>query len=91
MPNGDPCGNEAEFKNVKFCWAVSNHFARGGGGGGGGTGPLVEVTVNSKEENSENFCPKYVPEFGLCCDVLYLSGMWENSMAGYKMTDELHR
>jgi hypothetical protein len=24
------------------------------------------VTENSKEENSEDFCPKYVKEFGLC-------------------------
>jgi hypothetical protein len=32
--------------------------------GGGGGNPLVEVTVNSKEENSENFCPNYVQEFG---------------------------
>ncbi len=32
----------------------------------GGGGPLVEVTVNSKEESSEDFCPNYVQEFGLC-------------------------
>ena len=25
----------------------------------------VEVTVNSKEENSQDFCPHYVQEFGL--------------------------
>jgi hypothetical protein len=25
----------------------------------------VEVTVNCKEENSKNFCPNYVLEFGL--------------------------
>jgi hypothetical protein len=30
------------------------------GGGGGEVNPLVEVTVNSKEENSEDFCPNYV-------------------------------
>jgi hypothetical protein len=24
------------------------------------------VTVNSKEENSKDFCPNYVQEFGLC-------------------------
>jgi hypothetical protein len=35
------------------------------GGGGGGLNPLVEVTVNSKEENSEDFCFNYVQEFGL--------------------------
>jgi hypothetical protein len=33
--------------------------------GGGEVKLLVEVTVNSKEENSENFCPNYVQEFGL--------------------------
>ncbi len=27
--------------------------------------PLLEVTVNSKEENSQDFCPNYVQEFGL--------------------------
>ena len=27
--------------------------------------PLVEATVNSKEENSQDFCPNYVQEFGL--------------------------
>ncbi len=31
----------------------------------GGVHPLVEVTVNSKEKNSEDFCPNYVQEFGL--------------------------
>jgi hypothetical protein len=36
-----------------------------GGGGGGGFNPLVEVTVNSKEENSKDFCPNYVKEFDL--------------------------
>jgi hypothetical protein len=34
-------------------------------GGGGEYNPLVEVTVNSKEENSEDFCHDYVQEFGL--------------------------
>ncbi len=33
--------------------------------------PLVEeVTVNSKEENSKDFCPNYVQEFDLC-SILY--------------------
>jgi hypothetical protein len=40
---------------------VSNHFCWGGGGGG--VNPLVEVTVNSKEKNSQDFCPIYVQEF----------------------------
>ncbi len=29
--------------------------------GGGGLNPLVDVTVNSKEENSKDFCPKLRP------------------------------
>jgi hypothetical protein len=29
----------------------------------------VDVTVNSKDENSEDFCPNYVHEFGLCCPI----------------------
>jgi len=33
---------------------------------GEGVNPLVEVTVNSKKENSEDFCPNYVQEFWLC-------------------------
>ncbi len=36
-----------------------------GEGGGGRVNPLVEVTVNSKEENSQDFCPNYVQEFDL--------------------------
>jgi hypothetical protein len=36
-----------------------------GGGGEGGVKFVAEVTVNSKEENSEDFCPRYVQEFGL--------------------------
>ncbi len=28
--------------------------------------PLIEVTVNSKKENSSDFCPDYIQEFGLC-------------------------
>ncbi len=33
--------------------------------GWGEQNPLVDVTANSKEENSYDFCPKYVQEFGL--------------------------
>jgi hypothetical protein len=33
---------------------------------GRGVKSLVELTVNSKEENSEDFCPNYIQEFGLC-------------------------
>jgi hypothetical protein len=38
-------------------------IAGGGGGGrgeGGGVNLVLEVTVNSKEENSEDFCPNDV-------------------------------
>ncbi len=51
---------------------ITNHFHHfqntfdRGGKGGGGYNPLVEVTVNSVEENSKDFCPNYVQEFGLC-------------------------
>ncbi len=34
-------------------------------GGGGWLKAVVEETVNSKEENSKDFCPNYVQEFGL--------------------------
>jgi hypothetical protein len=34
-------------------------------GGGGGVNFVVEVTLNSKEENSEDFCPNDVQEFCL--------------------------
>ncbi len=39
--------------------------------GGGEYNQLVEVTVNGREENSSDFCPNYVQEFGV--RVLYLS------------------
>ncbi len=42
---------------------VSIHFCCGGRGGG--VKSVVEVTVNSKEENSKDFCPNYAQEFGL--------------------------
>jgi hypothetical protein len=32
---------------------------------GGGENPFIEVTVNSKEENSEDFYFNYVQEFSL--------------------------
>jgi hypothetical protein len=41
-----------EFPNTMFTNQFQNSFAQGWGlGGGGGGNPLVEVTVNSKEEN----------------------------------------
>ncbi len=39
-------------------------------GGAGEYNPLVEMTVNSKEENCQDFCPNYVQEFGLSFQVL---------------------
>ncbi len=38
--------------------------------GGGGGNSLVKMTVNSKEKNSYDFCPKYVQEIVLC--ILYI-------------------
>ncbi len=34
------------------------------GGGGGGVKFAVETTMNSKDENSQDFCPNNVQEFG---------------------------
>jgi hypothetical protein len=51
---------EVSVYNVFITNQFQTTFARGGGGGGGN--PLVEMTVNSKEEN---FCLNYVQEFGL--------------------------
>jgi hypothetical protein len=73
---------ETEFINVQFNWGflciilrvlrlevsipknvyIKNQFKtllqkRGGG-----------VTKNSEEENSQDFCPSYVQEFGLCLE-----------------------
>jgi hypothetical protein len=42
------------------------------GGGGGGYNLLVKVTVNSKEENSSDFCPNNVQEFGLSALFIYV-------------------
>jgi hypothetical protein len=52
---------EVSIYNVYIINQVQSPFAREGGG------PLVEVTVNSKEENSKVFCPNYFREFGLWC------------------------
>ncbi len=48
---------------------------------GRGVNPLVEVTVNSKEENSEDFCPNYVQEFSLewCAGIRAREGFWERT------------
>ncbi len=55
------------FPYIKFILPnqFQTTFVRGGGGGD----PFVEVTLNSKEENSEDFCPNYVHEFGLCINL----------------------
>jgi hypothetical protein len=44
---------------------ITNQFQTTFGSGGRGEKPLEEVTVNSKEENSEDFCPNYVQESGI--------------------------
>ncbi len=36
------------------------------GGGGGDVKSVSRGAVNSMEENSEDFCPIYFQEFGLC-------------------------
>ncbi len=41
---------------------ITNQFCSRGGVS---KNPLVEMTVNSKEENFYDFCPNYVQEFGL--------------------------
>ncbi len=45
---------------------ITNQFQTTFAQEGGVVNPRVEVTVNSKEENSEDFCPIYVQEFVLC-------------------------
>ncbi len=61
------CAQSWEFSDLRFpCTIIILQigfeplfFAQGGGGN-----PLVEVTVNNKEENSWDVCPNYVQEFG---------------------------
>jgi hypothetical protein len=53
--------------SIYFCvyaLYITNQFCSGGGGGGG-VKSVCKVTVNSKEENSLDFCRNYVQEFGL--------------------------
>ncbi len=54
---------EVSVYNVYTTNQFQTTFVQGGGD------PLVEVTVNS-EENSEDFCPNFVQEFGLCSTLL---------------------
>jgi hypothetical protein len=44
---------------------ITNQFQTTFAQRGGGVKSLVEVTMNSKEENSEDFFPNYLQEFGL--------------------------
>ncbi len=46
------------FEVSLYNFYITNQFQTG-------VNPFVEVTVNSKEENSSDFCPHYVHEFGL--------------------------
>ncbi len=70
---------KAEFMNVQFCWGFPGKILRvlrlvvsvynvyiNARGREGDYNLILEVTVNSKEENSKDFCPNYVQEFGLC-------------------------
>ncbi len=47
---------------------VSNHMLGVGD-------PFVEVTGNSKEENSKDFCPNYLQEFGFRGRILKENGI----------------
>jgi hypothetical protein len=60
---------EVSVYNVYITNQFQTTFAQGRGRGE--QNPLVEMTVNSKEENSQDFCPNYVQEFGLCTGVAY--------------------
>ncbi len=54
---------------------ILNHYCSGGGGV-----PLIKMTVNSKEENSEDFCPNYVQELGL-----WIKGRQEKEKGGIRI------
>jgi hypothetical protein len=58
---------EVSLYNVYITNQFQTNFARGGGGGG--VKPLVEVAVH--RENSIDFCPNYVQEFGLSLRALH--------------------
>jgi hypothetical protein len=49
---------EASGYNVNITNQFQTTFAQGVGG-------VKSATVNSKEENSQDFCPDYIQEFGL--------------------------
>jgi hypothetical protein len=51
----------------KFTNQFQTSFAQGGGGGVvvKSKNLLADVTVNIKKENSQDFCPNIVQEFGL--------------------------
>jgi len=42
--------------------------------------------VNSKEENSEDFCPNYAQEFGLCSPLFYLEHTQGEKTRRYQIT-----
>ncbi len=50
---------------------ITNQFQTTFAQGEGELDPLVNVTVNSKEENYLTFCPNYVPESGLRAERLH--------------------
>ncbi len=54
---------EVSIYNVNINNRFQTTFPQGGRGRV--INPLVEVTMNSKEENSQEFCLNYVKEFGL--------------------------
>jgi hypothetical protein len=58
--------------SVYTVFTITNQFQTplAQGGGGGVKNRLVQVTVNSNEENSYDFCPNNVQEFGPCTSLL---------------------
>jgi hypothetical protein len=67
---------EVSVHNVQLQTSLKPLLLRGGGGGGKS---LAEVNVNSKEENSLEFCPNYVQEFGLCMKETRLYALYSGS------------
>jgi hypothetical protein len=68
---------EVSVYNVYITNQFQTTFAQEGGEGGGWS-KIRKETVSSKEENSQDFCPNYVQEFGLSdrikmCGIILLS------------------
>jgi hypothetical protein len=66
---------EVSLSNVYITNPLQTTYAQGRGG----VKSISKVTVNSTEENSEDFCPNYVQEFGLRRKVAKLENSLNNS------------